>query len=128
MLLDGKLALVTGGGSGIGEGIARAMAEDGARAIVADKDAIGARRVALSIELSPQGARVNAIAPGMIATSLTADARQNLNHMANFHQRIPLGRLVEPADIAGPAELLASNPARYVTGAMLPVDGGFLAN
>jgi NAD(P)-dependent dehydrogenase (short-subunit alcohol dehydrogenase family) len=239
MLLEGKLALVTGGGSGIGEGIARAMAENGARVIVADVNAEGAGRVAasiggdhyvldvsdraacdalagrvgpisilvnnagiirrgkleadtaradwdatmavnldgpynmvtaflgqlkvtkgsvinigsvqsfvalpnsaaytaskggvraltkaLAIELSPQGVRVNAIAPGMIATPLNAAARQNPDYMANFSQRIPLGRLGDPADIAGPAVFLASDLARYVTGVTLPVDGGFLA-
>jgi NAD(P)-dependent dehydrogenase (short-subunit alcohol dehydrogenase family) len=239
MLLDGKLALITGGGSGIGEGIARAMAENGAQVIVADVNEPNAARVAsaiggahyvldvsdrgacdamarevgpisilvnnagiirrgkleaatnrtdwdatmavnldgpynmvtafldqlkatkgsiinigsiqsfvalpnsaayttskggirsltkaLAIELSPQGVRVNAIAPGMIATPLNADARQNPDYMANFSQRIPLGRLGEPADIAGPAVFLASDLARYVTGVTLPVDGGFLA-
>lgn len=239
MLLDGKLALVTGAGSGIGEGIARAMAENGARVIVTDVNAEGAARVAtaiggehytldvsdraacdalaakvgpvsvlvnnagiirrgklesgtaradwdatmavnldgpynmvtafldqlkatkgsvinigsiqsfvalpnsaayttskggvraltkaLAIELSPQGVRVNAIGPGMIATPLNAGARQNPDYMANFAQRIPLGRLGEPADIAGPAVFLASDLARYVTGVTLPVDGGFLA-
>ncbi len=239
MLLAGKLALVTGGGSGIGEGIARAMAEHGAQVIVADVNEAGAARVAaaiggdhyvldvsnrtacdalaamvgpisilvnnagiirrgkleansaradwdatmavnldgpynmvtafldqlkatkgciinigsiqsfvalpnsaayttskggvraltkaLAIELSPQGVRVNAIGPGLIATPLNATARQDPDYMANFSQRIPLGRLGEPADIAGPAVFLASDLARYITGVTLPVDGGFLA-
>ena len=47
--------------------------------------------------------------------------------MKNFEQRIPLGRLGEPVDIAGPAVFLASDLARYVTGVTLPVDGGFLS-
>ncbi|MDE2581890.1 MAG: SDR family oxidoreductase [Rhodospirillales bacterium] len=244
-LLDGRLALVTGAGSGIGEGIARAFAAEGARVIVADVNEAGAQRVAgeigaaaravrldvtdrasvdalaaalaagdgpvsilvnnagiirrtkmeeptaradwdatlavnldgpfvvttafrdqlvatkgavitigsiqsfvalpnsaaystskggvrmltkaLAIELSPLGVRVNAIGPGMIATPLNARARENPDYMANFKGRIPLGRLGEPADIAGAAVFLASDLARYVTGVTLPVDGGFLA-
>ena len=244
-LLDGRLALITGGGSGIGEGIARAMADAGARVIVADVNTDGAERVAasiggdtacyaldvsdraacdalaaaiardigpvsvlvnnagiirrakvddantrsywdatmavnldgpynivtafldqlkatkgavinigsiqsfvalpnsaayttskhgvrgltkaLAIELSPLGIRVNAIGPGMIATPLNAAARQNPDYMKNFAERIPLGRLGEPADIASPAVFLASDMARYITGVTLPVDGGFLA-
>jgi NAD(P)-dependent dehydrogenase (short-subunit alcohol dehydrogenase family) len=82
---------------------------------------------ALAIELSPHGVRVNAIGPGLIATPLNAQARQNPDYMANFQHRIPLGRIGEPADIAGAAVFLASDLARYVTGVTLPVDGGFLS-
>jgi len=82
---------------------------------------------ALAIELSPLGVRVNAIGPGLIATPLNAAARQNPDYMMNFEHRIPMGRLGEPADIAGPAVFLASDMARYVTGVTLPVDGGFLS-
>ena len=77
--------------------------------------------------LASRGVRVNAIGPGLIATPLNADARQNPDYMKNFEQRIPLGRLGEPVDIAGPAVFLASDLARYVTGVTLPVDGGFLS-
>ena len=96
-------------------------------AYTTSKGGVRALTKALAIELSPQGVRVNAIAPGMIATPLNAAARQNPDYMANFSQRIPLGRLGDPADIAGPAVFLASDLARYVTGVTLPVDGGFLA-
>ena len=240
-LLAGHLALVTGAGSGIGEGIARGFAAAGARVIVADVNEAGARRVAgeigaaataerldvtdrvavdalaarvgpvsilvnnagiirrgkmeaanaraewdatlavnldgpfivttafraqliatkgavinigsvqsfvalpnsaaysaskggvrmltkaLAIELSPLGVRVNAIGPGMIATPLNAQARENPDYMKSFAGRIALGRFGEPADIAGAAIFLASDLARYVTGVTLPVDGGFLA-
>ena len=82
---------------------------------------------ALAIELSPQGVRVNAIGPGLIATPLNETARQNPAFLKTFDGRIPMGRLGTPEDIAGPAVFLASDLARYVTGVTLPVDGGFLA-
>jgi NAD(P)-dependent dehydrogenase (short-subunit alcohol dehydrogenase family) len=244
-LLEGRLALITGAGSGLGEGIARAMADHGAQVILADVNEAGASRVAasiggdaahytldvsdraacdalaatvrrdigavsvlvnnagiirrgkidapntradwdatmavnldgpynmvtafldqlketkgavinigsiqsfvalpnsaayttskagvrgltkhLAVELSPLGIRVNAIGPGMIATAINADARQNPDYMRNFEHRVPMGGIGEPADIAGPAVFLASDLARYVTGVTLPVDGGFLS-
>ena len=82
---------------------------------------------ALAIELGPMGIRVNAIGPGFTATPLNADARENTEYMANFTGRIPLGRIGNPEDIAGPAVFLASDLARYITGVTLPVDGGYLA-
>jgi NAD(P)-dependent dehydrogenase (short-subunit alcohol dehydrogenase family) len=82
---------------------------------------------ALAIELSPLGIRVNAIGPGFTATPLNAKAREDAAYMANFTNRIPLGRIGTPEDIAGPAVFLASDMARYITGVTLPVDGGYLA-
>jgi NAD(P)-dependent dehydrogenase (short-subunit alcohol dehydrogenase family) len=96
-------------------------------AYTTSKGGVRALTKALAIELSPLGVRVNAIGPGLIATPLNASARQNPDYMRNFQNRIPLGRIGEPADIAGPAVFLASDLARYVTGVTLPVDGGFLA-
>ncbi|HEY1931764.1 MAG TPA: glucose 1-dehydrogenase [Acetobacteraceae bacterium] len=96
-------------------------------AYTTSKGGVRALTKALAIELSPLGIRVNAIGPGMIATPLNARARENPDYMRNFQDRIPLGRIGEPADIAGPAVFLASDLARYITGVTLPVDGGFLA-
>ncbi|HEX5327621.1 MAG TPA: glucose 1-dehydrogenase [Acetobacteraceae bacterium] len=96
-------------------------------AYTASKGGVRALTKALAIELSPLGVRVNAIGPGLIATPLNAAARQNPDYMRNFKDRIPLGRIGDPDDIAGPAVFLASDLARYITGVTLPVDGGFLA-
>ncbi|HSU05267.1 MAG TPA: glucose 1-dehydrogenase [Acetobacteraceae bacterium] len=96
-------------------------------AYTASKGGVRALTKALAIELSPLGVRVNAIGPGLIATPLNATARQNPDYMRNFQNRIPLGRIGETADVAGPAVFLASDMARYITGVTLPVDGGFLA-
>jgi NAD(P)-dependent dehydrogenase (short-subunit alcohol dehydrogenase family) len=82
---------------------------------------------ALAIELSPLGIRVNAIAPGLIATPLNAKAREKPAYMKNFEGRIPLGRIGTPDDIGSVAVFLASDMARYITGVTLPVDGGYLA-
>jgi len=82
---------------------------------------------ALAIELSPLGICVNAIGPGFTATPLNAKAREDPAYMANFTDRIPLGRIDTPEDIAGPAVFLASDMARYITGVTLPADGGYLA-
>jgi meso-butanediol dehydrogenase / (S,S)-butanediol dehydrogenase / diacetyl reductase len=81
----------------------------------------------LALELATDGIRVNALAPGVIETPMTADTRANPERVARFLQRIPSGRLGEPQELAGPAVFLASHLASYVNGVILPVDGGFLA-
>ena len=93
----------------------------------ASKSAVRGLTKALAIELSPQGVRVNAIGPGLIATAINERARQNPGYMSQFGDRIPLGRIGTPEDIAGPAVFLASDLARYITGITMPVDGGFLS-
>src|SRR5258708_6006413 len=96
-------------------------------AYTTSKGGVRALTKALAIELSPQGIRVNAIGPGMIATPLNAKARENPNYMKNFEGRIPMGRIGTPEDIAPVAVFLPSDLARYITGVTLPVDGGYLA-
>ncbi|ADP19707.1 3-oxoacyl-[acyl-carrier-protein] reductase 10 [Achromobacter xylosoxidans A8] len=82
---------------------------------------------AMARDLAPDGIRVNAIAPGVIETPMTQYTRDDPARLANFMQRIPLGRVGQPEDLVGPAVFLASPMARYVTGVSLPVDGGYLA-
>lgn len=80
---------------------------------------------ALATEFSPRGVRVNAIAPGWIDTAMTRRAHQDdPARRARILERTPLGRLGEPADIGYAAVYLCSPAARFVTGIVLPVDGG----
>jgi NAD(P)-dependent dehydrogenase (short-subunit alcohol dehydrogenase family) len=94
---------------------------------VTSKGAILQMTKALSIDLAPDGIRVNAIAPGRIATQMTAAYRDDPAVKAAYMARTPLKRYGEPSDLIGPAVFLASSMSGYVTGATIPVDGGFLA-
>jgi 2-deoxy-D-gluconate 3-dehydrogenase len=82
---------------------------------------------ALANEWSAGGVTVNGIAPGYIATDNTAALRADPGREPAIRARIPAGRWGTPADIAGAAVFLASPAAAYVTGTILPVDGGWLA-
>lgn len=81
----------------------------------------------LAIAYAPDGIRVNAIAPGWIATDLTKPLRADPSREAAILGRTPLGRWGQPADVAGGALFLASPMAGFVTGTVLPIDGGYLA-
>lgn len=82
---------------------------------------------ALARDLAKDGIRVNAIAPGVIATAMTEATRNDPQRLAGFMGRTPLGRVGEPEELVGPVVFLVSAMASYVNGVTLPVDGGFLA-
>lgn len=82
---------------------------------------------ALANELAAKNVRVNAIAPGYIATDNTLALREDRERNQQILQRIPAGRWGEPEDIAGAVVFLASDAARYVHGSVLAVDGGWLS-
>ena len=73
-------------------------------------------------EMAPYGITANAIAPGIIETDMTADMPEA--RRKTMLDRIPLGRLGQPADVAAMAAFLASDAARYITGQVFCVDGG----
>jgi 2-deoxy-D-gluconate 3-dehydrogenase len=93
----------------------------------ASKSAIAGLTKLLACEWAAKGITVNAIAPGYIATNNTAALRADADRNAAILGRIPAGRWGDPGDIGGAAVFLASEAARYVNGAILPVDGGWLA-
>ena len=93
----------------------------------ASKHAVAGLTKALANELAPHGVTVNAIAPGYIATDNTTALRADPDRSRQILERIPAGRWGEASDIAGTAVFLASPAANYVTGAVLNVDGGWLA-
>ena len=80
----------------------------------------------LAVELAAQGVRVNAVAPSLTATDATADIPPD--DVAEFLRRIPMGRAAEPAEVADVIAFLAGPDARFVTGVVLPVDGGLRAS
>ena len=91
------------------------------------KGAIKMFTQSLAQELAPAGVRVNALAPGVIETPMTAATRADPTRLESFMTRIPMGRVGQTEDLGGPVIFLASDMSRYVTGITLPVDGGFLA-
>lgn len=91
----------------------------------ASKGAIEAMTRAMAVELSPKGIRVNCIAPGFIATAMSAKALNNdKERKSKVLSRTPMGELGLPSDIGDAALFLANSESAYITGVVLPVDGG----
>jgi NAD(P)-dependent dehydrogenase (short-subunit alcohol dehydrogenase family) len=91
----------------------------------ASKTAIEGMTRAMAVELSPKGIRVNAIAPGFIYSDMTAKALDSdPERKAKVFGRTPMGTMGLPSDIGEAAYFLASDAAKFITGVVLPVDGG----
>lgn len=93
----------------------------------ASKSGIAGITRLLANEWAGKGVNVNAIAPGYMATDNTAQLRADEQRSAEILGRIPAGRWGTPADLGGTAIFLASPASDYVNGAVIPVDGGWLA-
>jgi NAD(P)-dependent dehydrogenase (short-subunit alcohol dehydrogenase family) len=91
----------------------------------ASKGGVAQLTKSLAIAWAKDGIRVNALAPGWIATAMTEPLRQDEGRNRTIIERTPMARWGTPEDLVGPALFLASAAARFVTGAILPVDGGY---
>jgi meso-butanediol dehydrogenase / (S,S)-butanediol dehydrogenase / diacetyl reductase len=100
----------------------------GQAAYNATKAAISNFVRSLALDWGAEGVRLNAVAPAFTVTDLTADMAQDEASLAPFVNRIALGRPGQPADVAPVVLFLASEAAGYVTGAVVPVDGGTSAS
>ncbi len=97
-------------------------------AYTASKGAVLLLTKALAVELAPAGIRVNAIAPGFIDTPMTEVTRSDPEKLKALLAHTPMRRVGQPHELAGAVIFLASQAASFVTGVMLPVDGGYLAS
>ncbi|AWH51731.1 2-deoxy-D-gluconate 3-dehydrogenase [Stenotrophomonas sp. ESTM1D_MKCIP4_1] len=93
----------------------------------ASKSGIAGITRLLANEWAGKGVNINAIAPGYMATDNTAQLRADQDRNKAILERIPAGRWGTPEDLAGAAVFLASSASDYINGAVLPVDGGWLA-
>ncbi|HLN57126.1 MAG TPA: 3-oxoacyl-ACP reductase family protein [Thermoanaerobaculia bacterium] len=98
--------------------------EAGHSAYAATKGALISYTKSLAAELGPRGIRVNCVAPGWVETDMTREALADGPARREIERSIPLGRVAQPADVAGPVLFLVSDLARHVQGEVLNVNGG----
>ncbi|WP_170431715.1 SDR family NAD(P)-dependent oxidoreductase [Ruegeria arenilitoris] len=105
--------------------VARGMMP-GAAVYASSKAAVDHATRLIAAELGPLGIRVNAVAPGLTDTEITADVKSNEQMLGMIIAQTPMGRIGEPEDIANAVLLLADNRAGWITGQSLQAGGGFL--
>ncbi|MBS4047041.1 SDR family NAD(P)-dependent oxidoreductase [Ferrovibrio sp.] len=92
----------------------------------ASKGAVLMMTKTMAAELAPLGIRVNGVAPGLMITPMTAPTRNKPEAVRQYMDHIPMKRFGDAGELIGPILFLASQLSSYVTGVMLPVDGGYL--
>ncbi|WP_170403523.1 SDR family NAD(P)-dependent oxidoreductase [Ruegeria arenilitoris] len=105
--------------------VARGMMP-GAAVYASSKAAVDHATRLIAAELGPLGIRVNAVAPGLTDTEITADVKSNEQMLGMIIAQTPMGRIGEPEDIANAVLLLADNRAGWITGQSVQAGGGFL--
>jgi NAD(P)-dependent dehydrogenase (short-subunit alcohol dehydrogenase family) len=104
------------------------VALPGQAAYASSKGAVLLLGQSLAVDWAPYGITVNVVGPGVTDTPMSAATLADPDRSRRLIDRIPLGRAADPAEIAAAVAFLASPAASYVTGAFLPVDGGWLAH
>jgi NAD(P)-dependent dehydrogenase (short-subunit alcohol dehydrogenase family) len=97
-------------------------------AYAASKSAVASLTKTLAIELAEAGVNVNAIAPGVFTTDMSAPFLKGTQRGEEQLMRTPMHRFGQPREVVGPAIFLASEAAGFVTGEVIAVDGGYLAS
>jgi meso-butanediol dehydrogenase/(S,S)-butanediol dehydrogenase/diacetyl reductase len=100
----------------------------GAFAYNATKGGLNLMTQALALDFAPQGVRINAVAPTLTKTDMTDFIMDNTTVMNAFQNRIAMQRIGQPEDIADAIVYLSSDEAKFITGVILPVDGGLRAS
>ena len=91
----------------------------------ASKGAVRNLTMSLASAYAADGIRVNGVAPGWVITQLSRGAREDPVRNAGILSRVPMGRWADPVEIADPVLFLCSDAARYMTGTLMTVDGGY---
>ena len=107
--------------------VAGLMAVPNRAAYVSSKHAVVGLTKEMALELADKNIQVNAVAPGVVRTSMTESYFDKPDLLASLRKAHPAGRWAQPEEIAGLILFLASSEANFITGATFPIDGGFMA-
>jgi meso-butanediol dehydrogenase/(S,S)-butanediol dehydrogenase/diacetyl reductase len=108
--------------------IAGLIALPGVAAYNVSKGALNQFSRSIAVEYGSYGIRSNSICPGLIETDMTADLMKDASLMQEWSKEYPIGRFGKPEDVASACLFLASDESSFITGTVLPVDGGFTSH